>query len=366
MNWALRSLFVAGILLMLLLGSCSNSGDKTIISFWHFWSEPAQKAALQHLVDTYTKSHPDVDIRLTELAWSDGKAKLQLAFNANNQPDIVHVGMDWFAEFNSAHVFTPIKAPVQYTPQGALWVINARALVQWESSSTQYPWGLCANDNHNVLKRTLPILWSAGAPGFYSQLPISAGMDSTLVAALWFVRGLVIRGAILEQGRALDTRFLRGQIRRMYTGAWILDLATSQDVHDFEVVPTRSILNGDVLAVSKNCKHLAEAQSFVTWLTSYQQSKQFCLSVSDAGIPAGPEVFEDSIFSRSAWQKGFLATIHLSHPLPSSPLLLRIEPVVEQMIERCYQAKSADEVSRYVSAARSEIQKIEADNTYNL
>ena len=366
MVWALQSKFVVSILLISFLGSCSNSSEKKTINFWHFWSEPTQKAALQHLVDTYARSHPDVDIRLTELAWSDGKAKLQLAFNADYQPDIIHLGMDWFAEFNNAQIFTPIQAPVQYTPQGALWVINARALVQWTGSSSQYPWGLCANDNHNVLKRTLPILWLAGAPKFYSQLPISAGMDSSLVSALWFVRGLVIRGAILEQGRALDTRFLQGQIGKMYTGAWMLDLATSQGVHDFDVVPSRSILNGDVLTVSKKCKHFAEAQSFVTWLTSYQQSKQFCLAVSDAGIPASPEVFEDSIFSSTAWQKGFLETIRLSRPLPSSPLLLRIEPVVEQLIERCYQASSADEVSRYVLAARSEVQKIEDDRAYQL
>lgn len=357
---ALKGVTLACVITMLLLQSCTEQPQRTVISFWHFWSEPAQHAALQRQVDEYAKTHPDVDIRLTDLAWSDGKAKLQLAFNAHQQPDIVHLGMDWFPEFSTSGVLSPISAPVPYGKYGALWVINARALLRWDSGAGNGHWGLCANDNHNVLKRTLPIIWKAGAKAFYSTLPISRGMDSTLVSALWYVRGLVLRGAIIEQGRSLDQRFLNGEVGQLYSGAWMLDQAEKQHIQGFSVIPTRSILNGDVLGITRNSNHHKEAQDFVTWLTSYEQAKQFCMDVSDAGIPASPLVHSDTTFRQTAWQRGFVETIHLSSPLPNSPILLSIEPVIEHLIEESYRASDIKEIEELVRHAKYQVESLEA------
>jgi ABC-type glycerol-3-phosphate transport system substrate-binding protein len=347
---------VALACVVLIVGSCTQ--DSSTIRFWHFWSEPSQRAALEDLVAAYEQSHPNVHIELTPLSWSDGKAKLQLAFNAGTQPDVVHVGMDWFAEFNHAGLFVPINAPTPYG-NSALWVVNARALLHWTGAPPPNTWGLCASDAHNVLKRTLPLLWRHGAGRFYSRLPISADMDSLLVDALWAVRGLVVSRGLVDQGRMLDQRFLRGEISYLYSGAWMLDMATAQQVDSFEVIPTRSILNGDVLAVSKQCKYRAQAEAFVVWLTAYEQAKAFCLRVSDAGIPASPDVYADSAFRRTPLQRGFLETVHLASPLPSSPSLLSIEPVVEELIERCYALPTREAVRAAVAEARLKVTSLE-------
>jgi hypothetical protein len=213
------------LLIVLALTMGCSTGERETITFWHFWSEPSQRDALTDLIRQYERDH-DVHVELTDLAWSDGKAKLQLAFNAGTAPDIVHLGLDWEEEFRASGVFASVKGADSAFRR--LWVVNARALAVWTGPTPTYNVGLCKNDNHNVLKRTLPMIWQAGAPQFYTSTPISAGMDSTLTQALWEVHRMAMNNAVIDRSRTLDEMFLRGEIRKLYTGPWIVDMARRQ------------------------------------------------------------------------------------------------------------------------------------------
>ena len=350
------------LLLFALLTGCSGERvdtKRTTISLWHFWSEPAQESAVRELVDSYEADHPDVRIELTPLNWADGKSKLQLAFNAGTQPDIVHLGLDWFGEFDASGVFAPFDNDNMIADRAALWVVNARALVHWTDGETAHRWGLVRSDAHNIIKRCLPLLWEAGAPSFYTRSPIHADMNELLVDALWALRDTVVKGALQEPSRSLDERFLRGEIEYLYTGAWITDMARERGVTSFEVVPKPSILNGDVLCISKGSEAAKPAAAFIAWITAYPQAARFCHAVADAGFPAANEVFADTTFMLDPIQFGFLRTAQVSRPLPASPVILRIEPIVEDLIERCYTAASKDEVAELVDAARAKVAELE-------
>lgn len=54
-------------------------------------------------------------------------------------------------------------------------------------------------------------------------------------------------------------------------------------------------------------------------------------------------------------QRGFLLTARMSRPLVTSPKLLSIEPIVEDMLERCYGATSIEEVAAFVRSARQKV-----------
>ena len=358
-----RALLLGCIALLVLSCSQSDADDAgTSITFWHFWSEPAQEQALRELVDAYETANPDVRIELVPLSWSDGKSKLQLAFNAGTQPDIVHLGMDWFGEFDASGVFTPFEHPNMIADRAALWVLNARALVHWTGDPPPHRWGLARSDAHNIVKRCLPLLWEAGAPSFYTRTPIHGDMNDDLVVALWALRDTVRQGALLEPSRSLDERFLRGEVEYLYTGAWITDMANERDVRSFEVVPTPSILNGDVLCISRGSDVSGEAAAFISWLTAYTQASQFCHAVPDAGFPATDDVFADTTFMVDPVQFGFLRTAKLSRPLPASPVILSIEPIIEELIERCYTATSRQEVEALVASARSRVMALETES----
>lgn len=340
------------MLTTLLVVSCNNSSDSsTTIQFWHFWSEPGQRAVLDSLVHQFEQEHPTIRVELSELSWADGRSKLQLAFNAGTQPDVIHLGMDWHAEFSRAGVFADTAA--------IPWLVNARARVV-NDRATRFSIGLCATDAHNVLKRMLPYIWSAGADRFYSSLPISSTFDSALVSALWTIRSYVDKGALIERARQLDDRLLNDELRETYTGAWIIDMARRRNISHLRVAVTPSILNGDVLAISRSSSHIDAARIFTTWLTSYQQARAFAVAISDAGFPADlTTAASDSVFDRDPLLRGFLSVARMARPLPESSRTLSIEPVVEDMIVRCYGAATRADVERIVQQARSAIMQLE-------
>jgi len=344
------------------LVSCTNETaehQRTRITFWHFWSEPTQEQALQRLVAAYEADHSDLEIELVPLAWSDGKSKLQLAFNAGTQPDIVHLGLDWFGEFDASGVFQPFSHDHMIGDRAALWVTNARALVHWTGPVPKYRWGFARSDVHNILKRSLPVIWQAGAPSFYTRTPIYQDINDELVTALWALRDTIRQGALLEPSRSLDERFLRGEIEFLYTGSWIMEMARDRGITSFEVLPGRSLLNADVLCISKGSAVPDSAAAVISWLTAYPQASAFCHAIPDAGFPATQKVFGDSTFRSDPIQEGFLSTALWSFPVPASPVILSIEPIVEDLIERCYTASSRDEVAELVETARAQVEELE-------
>ena len=346
-----------------------------VIRFWHFWSEPAQRKALESIIDEYERLHPGIEIESTELSWSDGKSKLQLAFNAGTEPDVIHLGLDWFTEFQRSRVFKRLPDSISANQNGlikdtsivnyaAVWCVNARALVAHKEVPRRFSWGLCATDAHNVMKRMLPLLWMLGAERFCITLDengaISPTMDSSLVQALYKVWANARTNSLIERSRQLDEYLLNGELQQVFTGSWIIDMIHQREITFLKVFPQRSIVNGDVLAIGRNSKSVSDAADFTAFLTSYAQARTFCGQVSDAGFPAELEkAMQDTLFTNDELKMGFLETIKLSSPLPFHPKMLSIEPIIEDMIVRCYTAKSFSDVASIVAEARRHVAEIE-------
>ncbi len=340
------------------LSCAKNDASVETIRFWHFWSEPSQRAALELIVHDFEKLHPGVHVELTALQWSDGKSKLHLAFNAGTQPDVLHLGLDWLAEFAEAGVLDTIsvakKSKIDIGRYALPWMVNARALVHWTGPAATYTWGLCATDPHNVIKRTLPLLWAWGAPQFYRRMPLEADMDETLVQALDTLRMVAHDHALILPSRDLDQRFLGGEVRNMYTGNWIINMAAQRGVTTYTVQPTASILNGDVLCTTTKSTNKALGRDLAQFLVSKLIAERFSNTVVDAGTPAvwmnmhiGD--IQDSI------KAGFWNTLMMSVPVASSATLLDAEPIIEDMIVRCYDATNINDVRAIVQDARSRL-----------
>ncbi len=323
---------------------------------WHFWSEPAQRRVLDSLVRVFESEHPGVRVELTELTWTDGTSKLQLAFNAGTQPDVVHLGLDWFADFDASGVFDSLPSDIAPHERAARWLVNVRALVGPAPSPTL---GACAvSDAHNVIKRVLPALWERGST-LYMRQPISADLNSTLVNALLQLHRDVPT-LMLDRSRQLDDMLLRGTVSGVFTGPWIIDMARQRNVALYaRVMP--SILNADVLAVSRTTEHPKEARALIRFLTSYDQARAFCERVSDAGFPADLDRAErDTLFTRDTLIHQFLATARLSRTLPRSATLLKIEPIMEDMLSRALVTKDSIALQVLVTTTRMKITELES------
>lgn len=189
-------------------GGAQDSGAN-VIRFWHFWSEPGQKAVLKELVAEFEKEK-NVKVELTELSWNDGKVKLQAAFNSGAPPDVIELGSDWIAQFSSSGVLLALPGDgnalgrfVSYSVAPAMWqgrtfaypwtldtrviftnqtllakagwmepiitmdqLIRAAELVK-ESGTDG--WGANGADAHRLYKKILPFMWTYGGDVFDAQ-----------------------------------------------------------------------------------------------------------------------------------------------------------------------------------------------------
>lgn len=358
---------------VLVLIGCSSRDDSSVtLRVWHFWSEPSQERAFRRIVAAFERRY-GVRVELTPLQWSDGKAKLQIAFSSGSPPDVVHLGAEWVAEFAPAVV--PLDSTfdaalrAEFAPIGRVngrryalpWTVNARVLLvhrrlgmrdgdRWSEfvarvrafhvPPERFGIGLCTSDPHNVLKRDLPLLWAAGAHLFRS-LPIAATADSSLVGALGELAALVPY-AVVEPSRQLDERLRRGQIGAALSGMWMLGDSAVLATYDVAgVVPHRSgadgssILSGDCFAIARASARRREAKEFLAFLGRWELAAAFCRDVPDAGFPAQQPPSQaalDSLVGRSQhWRNAYQQTLH-SVLLPSPPYFLDAERIVEETI----------------------------------
>ncbi|MFN8360709.1 MAG: extracellular solute-binding protein [Candidatus Kapaibacterium sp.] len=413
----LRTVSIVVMLCVACIGlSCNShsSPSKTTITLWHFWSEPRQKQALMTLITQFEKLHPTIHVELTDLQWSDGKTKLMLGFNSRTAPDVVHLGFEWMPEFIASGALSPLSdslaqdtsryfspALQSLTTQAHIyalpWTMNTRAMVisrklipnvdsfpartkldygkyTWDmlramkkQRGTAGFWGINSAEPHNVLKKALPVIWSAGST-LFTKNPLSSTFDPAAVMGLEFYLELC-DGGTQEQSRTLDDKLLQGKIGAWITGQWLLDKA--HEIHEdtaFVVlgqIPTSdigftgySILGGDCLARSSQSTHSREAELLIQFLTSYPQSSAFCKTVSDAGFPADKAVFSPHTAAQySDHQLNFLEQVRNARPLPASPHFLDAERILEEEIMNAvYRKKSAREA---LEAARRRIVEVE-------
>lgn len=366
------------------------------------------------LITQFEKLHPTIHVELTDLQWSDGKTKLMLGFNSRTAPDVVHLGFEWMPEFIASGALSPLSdslaqdtsryfspALQSLTTQAHIyalpWTMNTRAMVisrklipnvdsfpartkldygkyTWDmlramkkQRGTAGFWGINSAEPHNVLKKALPVIWSAGST-LFTKNPLSSTFDPAAVMGLEFYLELC-DGGTQEQSRTLDDKLLQGKIGAWITGQWLLDKA--HEIHEdtaFVVlgqIPTSdigftgySILGGDCLARSSQSTHSREAELLIQFLTSYPQSSAFCKTVSDAGFPADKAVFSPHTAAQySDHQLNFLEQVRNARPLPASPHFLDAERILEEEIMNAvYRKKSAREA---LEAARRRIVEVE-------
>ncbi len=408
-------------------GCTNKKSPATTLQLWHFWSEPNQQRSFEKIVHEFEALHPDIHIECTPLQWSDGKAKLQTAFAAHTAPDIIHIGLEWVPEFASAGVLDTLPQTVVDSAPPALahalrmsgmvyalpWVMNCRAVfvrkdiysqlstdslhveqsgnikvlkpngnqpftideieaalqrvsVDHGSGVQSPPVGINAYEPHNVLKKTLPFLWSSGSSIFQS-VPLSASVDAAATHALERYVRLCQRGRV-DASRRLDEAMSRSELALWETGMWSLqpDVDSTYAVLSRWPVPDEasqkadngwSILSGDCFAVSHSCAHKEAAELFLRYLKQSEVETEFCADIPDAGFPvhakpvrlssAAPLTARDSstlrVWHRSHNVEAFYEQCLHSRCVVSTPNFLEAEAIFEeQIMQAVYGRKTAE------------------------
>ena len=360
-------------------GSAPDSGAN-VIRFWHFWSEPGQKAVLKELVAEFEKEK-NVKVELTELSWNDGKVKLQAAFNSGAPPDVIELGSDWIAQFSSSGVLLALPGDgnalgrfVSYSVAPAMWqgrtfaypwTLDTRVIFTNQTLLAKAGWtepiitmdqliraaelvkesgtdggGANGADAHRLYKKILPFMWTYGGDVFDAQgKPILNSPENIQALSVY---AQLARAGFVETQRQLDAAFVQGKIALWNSGSWLSKKIYANKALKAQPImmpgvhgqPGVSFAGGEYLAVSASTKNTQHARDLVLFLTKGSTAVRFCAQISEAGFPAEKASFSDSVLIADPIKALFARQLQHARMTPVHPRWLDIEAVIEDAVVR--------------------------------
>lgn len=388
----MKTVSVALIIFASIFYGCGQKDAKNTsnsITFWHFWSEPAQEKALKEIIAEFEKKE-HCTINATALSWGDGKTKLLAAFNAEKAPDALELGSDWVAQFSSAGVLREWNgtndrnrfADFSITPalfsgkQYALpWVVDTRVLfynkdllkkaglpdtppatmsemLNAAEKIQQFEgvdgFGANGSDPHRLYKKFLPLVWSNGGDIFDTTGAPAINSTANIEALNMYIA--LSRAGRIETQRELDAAFTQGKIGFWFSGSWLTQKIENGNPtlnYGVAVIPDMkfsgmSFAGGEYLAVNAKSGKAELAEKFIRYLTDGETALNFCKKVSDAGFPADKSKFNDTYFATAKNRSVFAKQLERSKMTPVHPRWLDIEAAIENaVVAALYGQKSA-------------------------
>ncbi|HYF04377.1 MAG TPA: extracellular solute-binding protein [Patescibacteria group bacterium] len=392
---------ISALVLGVVLASCSKENDsrgeppknadgKNIVRFWHFWSEPSQRKAIQQLVQKFEEKC-DCDVQLTELSWNDGKTKLLAAFNSGTAPDVIELGSDWIPQFSSKGVlkelsdeidknrFVPFSLPTaQWKGKlyAAPWTVDTRVLFYNKEllkraglpetppatidemlsaaekiqamDSKVYGFGANGADPHRLYKKILPMMWSMGGEIFTTEGKTVLNSNENVAALEKYVA--LSRTGLVETQRQIDAAFAQGNVAFWNSGSWLIDKIQRENSklnYGVSVLPAGtsgrgiSFAGGEYLAISNGTKQAELATKLVKFLTDGENALEFCKQVKEAGFPADASYYDDDYFKNVKFRPVFTEQLKNAKMTPVNPEWLEIEEVLENaVVQALYGEKS--------------------------
>lgn len=384
--------------------SCNRGIEPGVLRFWHFWSEPAQRALMDSLVQGYLAENPGARIRVEELSWSNGKTKLMIGFNSKTAPDVLELGSDWVPQFASSGVLMDMTnvADLQQSLRGgpsyalepglfrgkvyaAPWLLDTRVmfindslvaaagvepsndlLKDWQTmmalgskiqSTGAKGIGVNGSDAHRLYKKILPYMWSNGGEPFNIKGEPTLNTPENIQAVQFYVDQL--KAGVLETQKNLDDLFKRGQLGISYSGSWMLTpLAKAPFKWHTEPVPGNnghpgiSFGGGEYLAINANSSMKEEAIRFVKYITRPDVQLRFARGVNI--FPADTVMQKDDFYRNRSQGSVFIDQLGKARMTPMVPRWLDAEAIIEDEVSQVLYGKATAAEAMKSAQARVE------------
>ena len=383
--YPIRFTWLFALAALSLMTGCDRGEPKGVLRFAHFWSEPAQRSAMDSLLAGFHREHPEISIEVTELSWADGKTKLMIGFNSNTAPDVLELGSDWVAQFSASGVLQALDsgataarfrerlaaASSYAVPSGSWagrpyalpWMLDTRVLYMNRDrllkagiadsivtsnrldlatlrSLARAPGvGIAVNgpDQHRLYKKVLPYVWSFGGDLFGPRGEPTMERPENVQALEYYVDQL--NGGQLGSQKELDEAFVRGSLGFCYSGSWLLPRLSKASFRWSTVrfpgsVPGAgySFAGGEYLAMNASSAMKPQAAVFLEYMTRPENELRFARAVNmfPADVPSQRDTFyqhrrEGSVFSEQ------LAHAKMT---PVIPQWLDIEAIIEDEVSK--------------------------------
>jgi multiple sugar transport system substrate-binding protein len=375
------------ITIVALVMSCGGSGDdaKIRLTFWQFWTSPDVKPTVESLIAEYEQAHPEIEIDLVDLTWSDGHEKIVVAFSTGSAPDIV--------ESSDLMMWEP--ATVDGKVYAVPWLLGTRVLFYnkdlleqagilteeaprtWDQlldCSKQisnlelgvpvYGFGSNSAERHRLYKKFLPFLWSNGGAILSEDGTVSLLDQPEAIVALEYYVSLSDAG-YMESQRGLDDKFLAGELGFIISGDWLLRRIAKQPPQ-FDVgtalIPTPdtsdvsvSFAGGEYLTLNSQSKQKREALEFISYLAAEDADYDFCSAVGSP-TPANRGAASRILSEADSLSVTFLRQIETARTPPVHPEWVHLEEILEKAVEKAVYHKGNP--ASALGIAKSEIDKL--------
>ena len=370
--------------------SCDRGITPGVLRFSHFWSEPAQRAAMDSLLTGFHREHPEIPVEVTELSWADGKTKLMAGFNSETAPDVLELGSDWVAQFSSSGVLMSLdsdaailqrfaNAPQYALPSGMWeghhfavpWLLDTRVIFinddllnrtvdtshrTYESHKTDtWGWqkmesfgeaisrehsagiGVNGSDQHRLYKKFLPYVWSNGGDLFDSVGHPTMNTPQNIEALKYYVGQLDY--GLMESQKNLDDAFVRGKLGIWFSGSWLIPRLEKASFHWHSEVfpgnddhPGGSFAGGEYLAINNNSVMKREAALFLEYITRPDHELAFARRVNE--YPADIRSQSDTFYVNRPAGATFSAQLQHARMTPVIPQWLDVEAIIEDEVSK--------------------------------
>lgn len=378
------SKFVFLLILALTGLSCNRGVEPGVLSFWHFWSEPAQRLLMDSLIQGYLSENPGARVDVEELSWKDGKTKLMIGFNSKTAPDVLELGSDWVPQFASSGVLLDMKdiADLQQSlssgPGYALepglyqgkvyaapWLLDTRVmfindslvaaagvepsmnlLTDWNAmmalgqkiqATGAKGIGVNGSDAHRLYKKILPYMWSNGGEPFNIKGEPTLNTPANIEAVQFYVDQL--KAGVLESQKNLDDLFKRGQLGISFSGSWMLTPLEkapfkwhTEPVPGNKGYPGISFGGGEYLAINANSAMKDEAIRFVKYITRPDVQLRFARAVNI--FPADTMMQKDEFYRNRSQGAVFIEQLSKARMTPMVARWLDAEAIIEDEVSR--------------------------------
>jgi multiple sugar transport system substrate-binding protein len=304
-----------------------NKDNKTIISFWHYWSG-TEKEPIEALVEKFNKENHGFKVEI--LSISMPRKKILTAIVGNVAPDLVHLDGDMVTDFALRNALQEID--MSYFEQNEFIPIFLDALninnKQWAfpflgGSEAMHLNKSLLNKYQLETPKTLEDIEIAFAksletgdfpiflpswPSWFSEIlpfyfggnwidgegKISANSKENLEAWQWIEKKFISKipaDKIMSFSEGFgayqspDNPFYSGKIGIEVNGVWEKNLASiyAKDL-DVEIaafpgkVEKATLIRVDSLAIPKNTQHKKEALKFIQWLAKKENAEYIALA----------------------------------------------------------------------------------------
>ncbi|PWB69714.1 hypothetical protein C3F09_10125 [candidate division GN15 bacterium] len=378
----MRYLFV--LALLCIVSACGSAVAKETVEWWQFWTDPGIKPTIEAMIRDFEAANPDIQIKVTDLTWSDGQEKIVIAFNAGTAPDMLEVGSDWIAQLAANGYLSDLSAHIapdsnrfkgwgMVTYDGKVygkpWILGTRVLfgnrdiinqtgaapgfvpvtlTQLQKSALaiqkmrkgEYGWGSNTAEKHRLYKKFLPIFWSFGAQLFTDDNRYCVISSDKGIAALTYYKYLNDSCGYVADQRGVEDAFLDGKIGYIISGDWLLKRIELENrkinlmttLIPGPKYPGKSFLGGEILVVNEQSKRREAALKFIDFLTSPANQVRFCKANRSAN-PSSVEAQADPYFAGNPHLVTFIKQINSAICPPVDPDWPLIEDVIEKAVE---------------------------------